>query len=380
VRDRWQSLMEPERTEHLASPNEGEALGVWMLGVLWALVCLWLGYVGGYWVIPGVLLAGLIALWGWRHPEWLWWFPTLLVVASMLQPLWPLSMRTRFGPIFYLDLLALGIAVVAVVRAVGLSRPLLPRTPIDPLVVAVLVYFGITLLLPASSRDALFDLKRIAVRLVIFYATVTVASRPLGSRWVWFAFPLASALLGLHALWAQTLGAGALVEQARYADLMWNTRHGIMNILLVALPVSVGLALNAGSLAARVAWIVAAMCGAAALALHWSQGHTFGAVAPTGMRWTAVEIGRAALACVMLVTLAWLAFKVCRGRPHEAPRWIAMIATFVGFGVLEIVEPALTGPAVSLLALAAGLVVGTHRADRRAMRSGRRIGPLRRAA
>lgn len=380
MRDRWQSLVQPDNPDHLTSPNAGEALGIWLLGVLWALVCLWLGYFGGFWVLPGALLAGFIALWGWRHPEWLWWFPTLLVVASMLQPLAPFTMNTRFGPILYLDLLAIGVALVAVVRAVGLKRPLLPRTPVDALVVAVLVLFGLSLLTPGASSHALLDLKRVAVRLVIFYATTTVASRPLGSRWVWMAFPLASALLGVHAVWARAVGIGYLSEQVASADLAWLTRHGLQNILLVALPVCIGLSLNAGQMPARVVWLFATLCGTAALTLYWTHDialipHDSGAG-----RWTPLEIGRVGLACATLAALSVLAGKVCRGRPHEAPRWIAMIVTFAIFVVLELTGPALTGPAVSLLALAAGLVVGTLRADRRAMRSGRRIGPLRKAA
>jgi hypothetical protein len=269
---------------------------------------------------------------------------------------------------------------VALARAVGLKRPLLPRTPVDTLVVAVLVLFSLSLLAPGASSHALLDLKRVAVRLVIFYATTTVASRPLGSRWVWVAFPLASALLGVHAVWARAGGAEFLARQVEYADLAWVTRHGIQNILLVALPVSIGLSLNAGQMPARVLWLFATMCGTVALSLYWSHGvallpDDFGAG-----RWTPLEIGRVALACATLATLSFLAWKVCRGRRHEAPRWIAMIVTFAIFAILEITGPAITGPAVSLLALAAGLVVGTLRADRRAMRSGRRIGPLRRAA
>jgi hypothetical protein len=372
--------MEPDHPDHGESPNAGEAFGVWILGVAWALVCLWLGYLGGYWVLPGALLAGILALWGWRHPEWLWWFPTVLVIASVLQPLSPLRMATQFGPVLYLDLLAVGVAVVAVVRAIGLKRPLLPRTPVDILVVAVLALFGLNLLLQGVTSSSLVDIKRIAIRLVIFYATTTVASRPLGSRWVWFAFPLASALLGLHAVWARAEGPGLLLDQVQSADLAWGTNHGILNILLVALPVSIGLALNAGRLSARVVWLFAALSGTAAITLHWSHGLPIAIVPTDPRRWSAIEIGRTALACVTLATLAWLAWKVRDGRPHESPRWIAMIVTFVAFGMLELTGPAISGPAVSLLALAAGLVVGTLRADRRALRSGRRIGPMREAA
>src|SRR5205085_4064484 len=91
MKDRWRSLVQPD-AEH-PHPDPGEAFGVWMLGLLWAMTCMWLGYFGNHWVLPGMLLAGLLALWGWRHPEWLWWFPTVLVVATVLEPLLPLPLR-----------------------------------------------------------------------------------------------------------------------------------------------------------------------------------------------------------------------------------------------------------------------------------------------
>ena len=95
MRNRWRSIMRPDAEEHHVSPNPGEALGVWLLGILWAMVCLWLGYLGSHWVLPGVLLAGLLALWGWSHMEWLWWFPVALVVATLIEPLSPLPVRSR---------------------------------------------------------------------------------------------------------------------------------------------------------------------------------------------------------------------------------------------------------------------------------------------
>jgi hypothetical protein len=87
------------------------------------------------------------------------------------------------------------------------------------------------------------------------------------------------------------------------------------------------------------------------------------------------------VAIVVLAVLTKLAWTVRRGRMHEGPRWLAVALTFVMFAVVELFTSALSGPAVPLLAVAAGLVVGTLRADRRAMRSGRVIGPeLRKAA
>jgi len=380
MRHRWRTLVRPEAIEHHTSPDPGEAFGVWMLGVLWALACLWLGYLGSPWVLPGALLAGLLALWGWRHFEWLWWFPAVLVVATMLEPLSPLPMRSRFGPLVYIDLLTIGVVLVSVVRAVGLGRPLLPRTPVDGLVIATLAGFTVSMFLPGARGRTLMDLKHFLVLVVVFYATTTVASRPRGSRWVWIAFPLASALIGLHAMLELGRGGKGFGAAVRVADLVWGSRHGVFNTLLVALPVSAGLALSAGQSRARVAWMLAAVAGALGLGIHLAFGGVFADLRLSGRAWTPHDLCRTGLAWITLSTVGWLALRVRAGRLHEGPRWLAVTLTFALFAVLELAGSMLSGPALALLAVASGLVVGTLRADRRAMRSGRRIEPLAKAA
>ena len=69
MRERWKHLVRPEESELPASPDAGEAFGVWILGVVWVLACLWLGYLGSQWMLPGIFIAGLLALWGWLHIE-----------------------------------------------------------------------------------------------------------------------------------------------------------------------------------------------------------------------------------------------------------------------------------------------------------------------
>jgi hypothetical protein len=348
--------------------------------VLWALVCLWLGHLGSHWVLPGALLVGLLALWGWRHREWLWWFPVVLVVAILVEPLSPLPARGRFGPLVYIDLLTLCVALVTLVRSRVLGQPLLPRTPVDRLVLAIFVLFGVSLLLPGTHDRTLVDLKQFAVRVAVFYATTTIASRPRGSRWVWTAFPLACALIGAHALWARLDESIVLAEHARAADQVWGSRNGVFNTLLVALPVSAGLALSAGKPAARWAWMLAALTGAVGLGIHLSRTGVAADPLLSAARWTPFEVCRVAVACGVLGVLARLAWLVRRSRMHEGPRWLALTLTFVLFAVVELFGSALSGPAVPLLAVAAGMAVGTLRADRRAIRSGRAIRPLERKA
>lgn len=381
MRQRWRSLIDPDDVDHIHSPNPGEAFGVWILGILWAVSCLWLGYLGEHWILPGALIGGLLAIWGWRHIEWLWWFPTVLVVATLLEPLSPLPMRTRFGPLVYIDLLTIGVLAVALARAVGLRLPLVPRTPLDGLVITMVGLYGLSLVVPAAPGRMLVDFKHFVVRVVVFYAATTVASRPLGSRWVWVAFPLASALIGIHASWAAFQGPGVLAAQMRAADLVWGTGHGAFSALLVAVPVTIGLACNAGRAGARAVWSLASVLGIAGFVLHARDTAVLsGAFVPKAV-WTVFEGGELVLAFVILGAMAGLAWKVRAGRPHEGPRWVAlMIAIAIRAGLL-LAAPALTGPAAPLMAIAAGLVVGTYRADQRAIRAGRRIGPeLREAA
>ena len=54
-----------------------------MLGTSCALLCLWLGDLGTHSLIPGVLVCGALAIVGWRHIEWLFWLPTMVVVATL---------------------------------------------------------------------------------------------------------------------------------------------------------------------------------------------------------------------------------------------------------------------------------------------------------
>jgi hypothetical protein len=375
VKHRWRSLTRPDGHDHIHHPSPGEAFGVWLIGVLWALACLWLGYLGSHWVLPGVLLAGLLALWGWRHVEWLWWFPAVLVVGTMLEPVSPLPLRSRFGPLVYIDLLTLGVVMVSMVRAVGLRLPLLPRTPLDAFVLAMCVIFGLGLVWPGASQRTFGDFKQLVVCIVVFYATATVASRPRGSRWVWIAFPLASALIGLHSIWGLSNDPDGLVLQTEIADHVWGARHGIFVVLMVALPVSVGLTLSAGSVFARLIWSFSALAGAFALVYHLSpagQAHDFPAWDRT---MSLAHFTRSIVACATLMVVARLAWVVRRSRMHEGPRWVAVSFTFGMCGLLELAVPALSGPVTALLAVATGLVAGTLRADRRAMRSGRTIVP-----
>jgi hypothetical protein len=375
---RWRTLVRPESAGHPASPDPFEAFGGWMLGTLCALLCLWLGDLGTHSLVPGVLVCGVIAVFGWRHLEWLFWLPTLVVVATLAEPLAPLAARGRFGALVYVDVLMLGVMVVALVRAFALRRRVMPRTPVDGLLLA-LCLLGVAAVIPAARRDEhLLQLKDLVIAILVFYSTVAVASRPGGARWVWPAFPLALALLGIHALWSAGLGAGLLRTQALAADAVWHSRAGMFVTLLTALPVSLGLSMDAGHRAARRVWQSACVLGAIGIALHLAAGGAFGARAVVARHGVA-EWGFLAVGWVTLAVLSRAAWGLAESRPAESPRWVAVAFTCLALPLLPLAGMPSSGTTAMLLTAAGGgLVVGTRRAlardARRAEESARAAG------
>lgn len=359
-------------------PNPNEALGVWVLGLMWALTCLWLGYLGSHWVVPGMLLGGLLALWGWRHVEWLWWFPTVLVVASMLEPLSPLGLRSRFGPLGYRDLLALGVVAVAVARTVGLRKPLLPRSGLLLYVAGIAAALLVLQLTPSRSAQPLVDLRDLGRGLVVFFATMTVASRPRGSRWVWASFPVVSAVFGTHAVWAVIEHPGMLEQHARLADAVWSTRHGALSALIIALPATFGLAASAGDTRARLLWMGAGTLGGVGLVLHLGATPVLETLRAWVMPLGLGDWVRIALVWVGVAIAALWAWQLRLTRASEAPRWLALIGVFISVAALETWGSALAGPALPLAVIALALVDGTRRAERRHV--SREMAQLRKAA
>ena len=265
-------------------------------------------------------------------------------------------------------MLMAGVAAVAVARAVAFRRRLLPRTPLDRLLAAILVVGVLNLVGGPRHGQSLQMLKECAVAIAVYYATVTVASRPGGARWVWPAFPLAAGLVGLHALWAASLGPGRLDEQARAADGAWGAPYGLFNAMLCALPVTVGLALNAGRRWARRAWVVAALAGAAGIATHVAARAVF--LQPRGWERLAdpLQFSALALAWVALVMLGGMAWRFGRRHAQERPRWVALAIAFSLMPVMQLGTDVLSSPTAQLLlAIGGGLTVGAWRSARAAV-------------
>ena len=361
---RLRALLRPEGAEHPASPSPGEAFGGWMLGTLCVLVCLWLGDLGTHSLVPGVLVGGVLALWGWRHIEWLLWLPPVLVLAMLIEPLSPLALRGRFGSLAYVDVLMIGVTVVAVVRAVALRRPIVPRTPLDRLVLGIVAMCGLWALGSLRQPNALGPLKQAVMSVGVFYATSAVAGRPGGSRWVWPAFPIAAGLVGLHAAVTVLTGREALAAQARAADTIWSAENGLFNLLLCSVPACLGLSVDAGHRGARRVWRAAAVCGAAGLAAHLAWGGVLDRLRGWRRFEDPLQFSMIALSMVAIMTFGRLAWGLGRTRPHERPRWFAVACLFFALPLLQLGTDVLFCPASTLIiAIGGGLVVGACLAD-----------------
>lgn len=370
---RWNTLTRPaDSAAPASSPRPADAFGVWMLGTVCALLCLWLGDLGTHSLIPGVLVCGALAILGWRHLESLFWLPALVVLTTLAEPFAPLSARGHFGPLVYVDVLMLAVLVVGAVRALTLRRRLMPKTPVDLVLLALLATAALAAWLEPQGGAGLVQLKNLSVTMLVFYAAVAVAGRPGGSRWVWPAFPLALTLVGLHALWAAGLGSTAFAAQARAADSAWHSREGLLVTLLVALPTSLGLSMDAGHRVTRRMWQAAALIGAAGIAIHLWVGGAIETSAPelTPMRLETVML---ALAWVALALLARRAWTLATLRPAESPRWVAIAFTCLAMPLLPLLGLPSNGAAGRfLVAIAGGLIVGTHRAVARDARRAER--------
>jgi len=363
---RWRALLRPEMAGNPASPSPAEAFGGWMIGTLWALFCLWLADVGTHSLVPGVLLGGLFALWGWRHIEWLFWLPPVVVLAVLIEPLSPSPVRGPLGPVEYVDILMLGVLAVGLARALAFRRRLLPRTPLDPAVLALVALCALDAAATRAAPGTLETLESVLVAALVYYAAAAVAGRPGGSRWVWPAFPLAAALVGAHALAAWARDPGLLAAHARLADARWGATNGLIGAALASVPVAAGLALDAGRPSARRAWGLAALLGALGLCAHLAPGGLGAPARAAAGPQAALRVVSAAVTVGALVTLAVLSWRFGRARPAERPRWTALALTFLIVPLAQLGTDVLGGPTAQLLlATGGGLAMGARRAAAR---------------
>jgi hypothetical protein len=363
---RWRSLTRrevPHGTLHAQ-----EALGGWMLGTAWLLLGLWLVEQGARSLVPAALLLGVVALIAWRHVEWLHGLAPVAVGAALLGPLLsPFGVR---GLDAAADLLIAGVAIVAAVRAVAVHRRLLPPTPFDRLVPALVIVQALAIVPLGGEAESPRPLMHCLTAVVVMYATATIAARRGGARWAWSAFPIAATLVGIHVLAAALHGPDALAAAGRRADAAWATHGGLLAALACALPVTAGLMFDAGHGWARRAAAAAALLGVTSLALHAGWG-THPAGAPAERVTQPLSFITLAIHCVAFAAFARTAWGVGRARPAERLRWWLLAGTFAFAAGLELGVDVLATPVAGLLIGAgAGLAAGVARADARRAAAG----------
>ena len=243
-------------------PLMSEALAAWALGTAWALCCLWLWRIGPGELVPVALMGALLTLWGWRNVKWLHWFPPVAIVASLLDLIAPIPAPAAPGGVGYTGMIAFAALLLAFARVLALGRVPIAGRPRE-VSATMLGAFGLGLALATAGAPA----RACGIGLVAFGAALGMAAHPTGERRVWVAFPFTALLLGLHAAWTAQQGSSTLLEQSRLADETWGVPHALAQLLLLTLPVSIGLAIDAGP---SLRWFsrAATAAGVAGLALY----------------------------------------------------------------------------------------------------------------
>ncbi len=354
MRRRFQTSNATGGEERLAAPRPGRSLSVWWVGVLVAMTCLWLAQRDTIWLLPAVLAAGALALRAGSRAEWLWWVPAAVVGASVLEVVTPLAGSRRWGDLHHVELLAIAIVVVGLVRAIAREETPRTRTLADRPLAALLGLYAATLLIPGTASDP-WRLTRDAMTMgVVFFATVAIANRG-GARWAWLAFPAAAGLAGLLATWAAFSDPKGVAGILSRIDAAWRTTGGVWFTLLVSVPLGFGLAMKAHPQALRHLCTVLVNLGVmGAIALFFTGARPAVDVAVPDRP---ADLARSVLLAAALAGLAAHAEWNRRTQP-EPSRWLVLAAIFSLSAAGVLVGLPLGGPAGLLLAIAAGLVVG----------------------
>ena len=357
--DRLRSVLGTPGSKPGVVPSAGEALAAWALGTAWALCCLWLWRIGPGELVPVALLGALLTLWGWRSVSWLHWFPPVAIVTSLLDLVAPIPAETAPGGLGYTGMIVFAALLLAFARLLSIGRLPIAGRPRE--VAATLIgALGLGLAFVTAGSSA----RACVTGLVVFGAALGMAARPTGERRVWVAFPLTALLLGVHAIITVRHGFSGLLAQSQLADLAWGVPRALAQLLLLTLPVTVGLAFDAGP-TLRTFSRVAAVAGIAGLALHLLSQPSLlphielAALTPAdGTRFIA-------LATILFLALAVGRLGVTGGIAR--PRWLGLAASLVVASIgLVWGRLIVTGTAQVLLAFAVALASAVRTAERRA--------------
>jgi hypothetical protein len=311
------------------------------------------------------LLGGPVTAPAWKGKDLLPFFPLVAALAPLLDLGVPLRVATLCGPLLWVDLVVLCVALAWLVRALPRQAARVPGTPIDRLLLALVALIALAALAPERHDRSLADLKGVAAFVAAFYVTAALTSRVRHTRRVWPAFPVVAAILGAQALWATARGAGALAAASRRADGLWHSEHALLNALLIAAPVSLGLALDQGRRSARALSLAAGLAGTAGILCHALRGGiTLGQDVFTRLN-DPLQFSLTMVVLIVCLSLARFSFHAVRWRPRQSVCWVALGSAFVLLSLLELWWPVLSGsPVRQLVAVGGGVAAGRFRSER----------------
>jgi len=219
---------------------------------------------------------------------------------------------------------------------------------------------AVLLLATVPWRDGLAGLSALRPVLAgsaMFYALAALAGcDALALDVVWGAFPLVTALLGLHALWAATPGLAHLGAAALAADARWNAPHALDTPLLVATVLTIG---RAAEPRARPVWRLAAIVGVAGLGLHVAaSGPPFSAAALSRLE-DPLRFSTTMVVALVLQRLASVAWTLRHERPAEAGRWWGAVAAVGALGTELLYGSGTPGSGLATVAALMAAVVVT---------------------
>lgn len=301
----------------------------------------------------------------WRRKDALAFFPLVAAAAPLADLLAPLPVATICGPLLWVDLVVLGVALAWAMHALPREAAHVPGTPIDRLLLALVALLTLAALAPERHERSLADLKALAAAGAAFYVTAAVTDRARHARRVWPAFPVVAGILGVQALWGAVQGGAALAATARQADALWRSEHALLNALLLAAPVSLGLALDPGRRTTRWLSLAAGLVGMAGILCHALRGGATPEVNVFTRLNDPLQFSLTMVVLILCLSLGRFSLHAVQWRPRQSVRWVALGSAFVLLSLLELWWPVLSGsPVRQLVAVGGGIAVGRLRSER----------------
>ncbi len=379
MRRRMRSLLGAEEAGQPPATHTGEAVAMWLTGVLWMGVCVLVTRLNLTALLPAVLTGGLVMAWGGRRLANYLWFPLVATAAVLVEPLASAESGWHAPLITHLDLVVLAVVVMAPMRLATIRRHRVPFMAHRPSLRLVAVLVALVGLQVFGADGVAAGLRSGGRAMAAFVVSLVICSRPQRAEGLWRAVALLSgALVGAALLTAAHGGLPAIVAWVRRVENGWHGSHALLTALLFAAPVTLGYALDRAHRAARWGLVLVAL-GAFGLAAT---------LLATGGGWWSLKTGSSSADVVRFMALGVLlvagvagALRVGSARPAERGTWTGLALAFAALALGSTETVGLTStPVVFFGAAAAGAVVSAlDRADRRRARLAR-LGVVRAAA